>query len=88
MEVGDPMVVLWPGFTMHGLVRWRAGVEFAKEEYQLVAASCRTSNEYEAGIDFRLALWQYLPDASDTWRLKGFTPKGYATSVHHLAPHF
>jgi hypothetical protein len=78
MEVGDPMVVLWPGFTMHGLVRWRAGVEFAQEEYQLVAASCRTSNEYEAGIDFRLALWQYLPDASDTWRLKGFTPKGYA----------
>jgi hypothetical protein len=29
MDVGDPMAVLWPGFTMHGLVRWRAGVETA-----------------------------------------------------------
>jgi hypothetical protein len=81
-EYLDPSMVLWPGFTMHGLVRWRAGVEATQEEYELcrailVTASCRTNNEHEHGIDFRYAMRAYLPQDELAWR-RHFTNQGFA----------
>jgi hypothetical protein len=81
-DICDPPMVSWPGFTMHGLVRWRAEVEATQEEYKLcrailVAASCRTNNAHENGIDFRFAMRGYLPQDVCDWR-RHLTEKGYA----------
>ncbi|TLD11474.1 hypothetical protein E2P81_ATG10122 [Venturia nashicola] len=76
-------LVLWPGFEMHGLVRWRAREEATQGEYELcrtalVAASCRTSNEHDDGIDFRLVMRGYLPQKDHVWQLQGLTCLAYA----------
>lgn len=72
---------------MHGLVRWRTSGDTASVEYEtyrtvLMAACCRTCNEYEYGVDFRFALTDYiaLDDhvsvEGHTWRMDAFTPEG------------
>jgi hypothetical protein len=81
-DIHDPSMVSWPGFTMHGLVRWRAEAEATQEEYKLcqailVAASCRANNAHEHGIDFRFAMRGYLPQDESLWR-RHFTKKGFA----------
>jgi len=89
-QAGDcPLSVSWPGFTMHGLVRWRTSGDTDSAEYEtyrtvLMAACCRTCNECENGINFRFALNDYiaLDDhvsfEGHTWRMDAFTPEGVA----------
>jgi hypothetical protein len=81
-DIHDPSMVSWPGFTMHGLLRWRAEAEATQEEYKLcqailVVASYRTNNAHEHGIDFRFAMRGYLPQDESLWR-RHFTKKGFA----------
>lgn len=76
-------LVLWPGFEMHGLVRWRAREEATQMGYELcrtvlVEASCRTTNEYDDGIDFRLVMRGYLPQKDHVWQLQGLTCPAFA----------
>jgi hypothetical protein len=62
-------IVSWPGYTIHGLLRWCTEIQTPQTEYCvcrkiLVAACCRTWNRCNAGIDFRCALRNYMTPLS------------------------
>lgn len=82
-DIGDPIKASWPGFAMHGLVRWRTVTETTQREYELcrailVAAACRTNSEYHGGVDFRVVLKGYLPRSDHVWDLQHLTHRGTA----------
>lgn len=79
-----PETVSWPGFTIHGLVRWCTGSQAPEAEYEvcrvaLVWACCRTWNECDDGIDFRPALFEYILQRSKR-PVIGYTENGFADS--------
>ena len=78
-----PLLISWPGFTMHGLVRWRAAAQAADGECDtartiLLAACCRECNdsvEDVESIDFRRAMHDYLRSQGRDWRTDAFSPR-------------
>lgn len=78
-----PLVVSWPGITMHGLVRWRTNALAEETELEtcctiLIVECCRTCNEYEDGIDFRAVMHDYMYGEGHVWQSDAFTPEGLA----------
>ena len=76
-----PTLVSWPGYTIHGLVRWCTGVEKPQADYDvcrdiLVTACCRTWNRCNDGIDFRCALPDYMSNLSGSQGMP-FTQTGH-----------
>jgi hypothetical protein len=60
-----PTFVSWPGYNIHGLLRWCTEIQMPQTEYFicreiLAAACCRTWNMCDDGIDFRCALSNYM----------------------------
>ena len=87
-----PMSVSWPGFTIHGLVRWCTAAQTQQAEYEicrvvLVWACCRTWNECDDGVDFRPALFEYIRQRK-AYDLIAFTEKGYADSCFTIGTTF
>jgi hypothetical protein len=77
------MAVSWPGFTMHGLVRWRTGARINQIEYKrcriiLMAACCRTCNESEDSLDSRAAMDGYMAGDGRKWQTDDLKLDGVA----------